>query len=80
LRGDESIRPSLLTGVRRRCEPRAKKLGRPKVGGEKEDVIRARLLAGDGMQKVARKLGVGVSTVQRVKAEMVAVPVTLSTW
>jgi hypothetical protein len=50
------------------------------VGGEKEDVIRARLLAGGGMQKVARKLGVGVSTVQRVKAEMVAVPVTLSTW
>ena len=47
-----------------------KKLGRPMVGDKKEDAIRARLTAGDGMLKVARTLGVGVGTVQRVKAEM----------
>ena len=51
------------------------KLGRPKVGGKKEEAIRARLTAGDGMLKVAKALGVGVSTVQRVKAEMSAVSV-----
>jgi hypothetical protein len=52
-----------------------KKLGRPRVAGKKEAVIRARLTAGDGMLKLARTLGVGVSTVQRVKAEMVPVSV-----
>jgi hypothetical protein len=52
-----------------------KKLGRPKVSGRKEDAIRARLTAGDGMLRVAKSLGVGVSTVQRVKAEMPAMGV-----
>ena len=45
-------------------------LGRPKVGGEVEDAIRARLVAGEGMLKVARTLGIGTGTVQRVKAAM----------
>ena len=49
-------------------------LGRPKVGSRREDALRARLTAGDGMLKVARTLGVGVSTVRRVKAEMAAAP------
>jgi hypothetical protein len=44
-------------------------LGRPRLGRNKEDAIRARLTAGDGMLKVAKAPGVGVSTVQRVKAE-----------
>ncbi len=34
-----------------------------------------RLTAGEGTLKVAKTLGVGVSTVQRVKAEMLAAPV-----
>jgi transposase len=42
------------------------------VSGKKEAAIRARLTAGDGMLKVAKTLGVGVSTVQRVKAELSA--------
>ena len=35
-----------------------------------EAAIRARLAAGDGMLKVAKTLGVGVSTVLRVRGEM----------
>jgi hypothetical protein len=32
--------------------------------------MRARLAAGDGILKVARALGVGTGTVQRIKAEI----------
>ena len=67
------IRERVMAGLARVRAEGKKKLGRPKVGGMKEDAIRAHLTAGDGMLKVARILGVGVSTVQRVKAEMVAV-------
>lgn len=42
--------------------------GRPRVGAGIEAAIRDRLLAGEGILKVAKGLGVGVSTVQRVKA------------
>ncbi len=45
-------------------------LGRPKVGKAVEGAIRARLVAGEGVLKAAKALGVGTSTVQRVKAEM----------
>ena len=44
------------------------KLGRPKVGPKVEAAIRARLAAGEGILKVAKAVGCGVSTVQRVKA------------
>ena len=43
-------------------------LGRPKVSRDVENAIRARLAAGEGMVKVAKAVGCGVSTVQRVKA------------
>lgn len=43
------------------------KLGRPKVSRDVEKAIRARLAAGEGMVKVAKAVGCGVSTVQRVK-------------
>ena len=46
------------------------KLGRPKVAKSREAAIRARLAAGEGMLKVAKAEGCGVSTVQRVKAAM----------
>ena len=46
-------------------------LGRPKVASGTEAAIAARLEAGEGMVKVAKALGVGVSTVQRVKRAMV---------
>ena len=66
------IRERIMAGLARVRAEGKKKLGRPKVGGKKEAAIRARLTAGDGILKVAKALGVGVSTVQRVKAEMVA--------
>ena len=48
------------------------KLGRPKVSRDVEKAIRKRLEAGEGMLKVAKAEGCGVSTVQRVKAAMVS--------
>jgi DNA invertase Pin-like site-specific DNA recombinase len=63
------IRERVMAGLAR-VRAEGKKLGRPKVSGKKEAAIRARLTAGDGMLKVAKALGVGVSTVQRVKAEI----------
>ena len=45
-------------------------LGRPKVAGAIEAAIEARLATGEGILKVARTLGVGTSTVQRVKRAM----------
>jgi DNA invertase Pin-like site-specific DNA recombinase len=56
-----------------RARARGVKLGRPRVPGTVERAIRDRIGAGEGMLKVARGLGVGVSTVQRIKAEMGAV-------
>lgn len=44
--------------------------GRPKIDPKIEDRIRKRLAAGTGMLKVAKELGVGVSTVVRVKREL----------
>jgi DNA invertase Pin-like site-specific DNA recombinase len=43
------------------------KLGRPRVATSVEDAIRARLATGEGVLKVAKQLGVGTSTVQRLK-------------
>jgi DNA invertase Pin-like site-specific DNA recombinase len=53
-----------------RAKANGVKLGRPKVTTKIEAAIRARLETGEGMGKVARTLGVGTSTVQRVKASM----------
>lgn len=64
------IRERVMAGLARVRAEGKKTLGRPKVSGKKEAAIRARLTAGDGILKVARILGMGVSTVQRVKAEM----------
>jgi transposase len=45
-------------------------IGRPKVADTTEAAIRDHLAAGMGIGKAARTVGVGVSTVQRVKAAM----------
>ena len=47
-----------------------KRLGRPRVPGEVEQRIRRELASGTGIRAVARKVGVGVGTVQRVKSEL----------
>lgn len=52
-----------------RAVSQGKTLGRPKVAREVEAAVVARLAAGEGMVKVAKALGVGVSTVQRLKRE-----------
>ena len=47
--------------------------GRPRIDADTEGAIRAALVKGDkGMRKIAADLGVGVGTVQRVKAELEA--------
>lgn len=50
-----------------RARAKGTRLGRPIVKATVENAIRDRLAAGEGMLKVAKALGVGVSTVQRVR-------------
>src|SRR3984957_7562914 len=57
-----------------RARAKGIRLGRPKVGKKTEAAIKARLVTGEGMLKVARALSVGTGTVQRIKAEMAAPP------
>jgi len=52
----------------RRARAQGKHLGRPRVGSEVELRIRRELAKGRGIKTTARKVGVGVGTVQRVKA------------
>jgi len=47
-----------------------KPIGRARISPQKEAAIRAALASGKGVLKVARALGTGSSTVQRVKAAM----------
>lgn len=53
-----------------RVRHQGKKLGRPKVDPKIEGTIRQHLGAGHGILKVAKIVGVGSGTVQRVKREM----------
>src|ERR1019366_3870723 len=63
------IRSRVMAGLDRVRE-QGKKLGRPSVGGKIEEAIRQQLDAGHGILKVAKIVGVGSGTVQRVKREM----------
>ena len=63
------IRQRVNAGLKRAVE-RGATLGRPKVGPEVEARIRSQLRVGKGILKVARELGLGTSTVQRVAREM----------
>jgi DNA invertase Pin-like site-specific DNA recombinase len=47
-----------------------KPIGRPRVDDKTERAIRASLKAGIGINKTAASVGVGVATVQRIKAEI----------
>jgi DNA invertase Pin-like site-specific DNA recombinase len=55
-----------------RARAQGKQLGRPRVPTEMEDTVRASLIAGTGIVKTAKILGLGTKTVQRIKAEMLA--------
>jgi DNA invertase Pin-like site-specific DNA recombinase len=56
----------------KRARAQRKVLGHPKVSGEVEDAIRAELSKGTGIKATARRVGCGVGTVQRVRAEPAA--------
>ena len=47
-----------------------KTLGRPRISEKVEKRIQDRLRTGMGINKVARELGVGTGTVQRIAREM----------
>ena len=65
------IRERVMAGLGR-AKAQGVTLGRPKVAGGIETTIRERLAEGHGIIRIAKALGVGVSTVQRVKKEAVA--------
>jgi len=69
----DMIRARVMAGLDR-ARAKGVRLGRPTVGKKTEAAIRARLAAGKGILRVAKELGVGTGTVQRVKASMVAAP------
>jgi DNA invertase Pin-like site-specific DNA recombinase len=69
----EMIRARVVAGLNRVPEQGIKKLGRPQVGRKIEEVIRRQLGAGHGILKVARMVGCGSGTVQRVKKEIAVV-------
>jgi DNA invertase Pin-like site-specific DNA recombinase len=54
----------------RRARAQGKRLGRPRVSASIEKTIRRELATGRGIHAVARAVGVGTGTVQRVKAGM----------
>ena len=63
------IRQRINAGLKR-AVAQGKQLGRPKVDPAIEKRIQAQLRLGKGMRKIARELGVGTGTVQRVREEM----------
>ena len=46
------------------------KLGRPKIDSETERKVRKQLAKGMGMLRVAKSLGIGTGTVQRIAREL----------
>ena len=62
----EMIRERIAAGLAK-ARAKGKRLGRAPVGPEVEREVLARLAAGKGQLKVARELGIGHSTVARIK-------------
>jgi DNA invertase Pin-like site-specific DNA recombinase len=65
----EMIRSRVNAGLDR-ARAKGVRLGRPMVASETEAAVRARLKAGEGILKVAKGLGLGTSTVQRIRRQM----------
>jgi len=63
------IRQRVNAGLKRAVEA-GKTLGRPRISTAVEKRVQAKLRAGKGILKVAREVGVGTGTVQRIKGEM----------
>jgi DNA invertase Pin-like site-specific DNA recombinase len=65
------IRQRVRAGLKRAKEA-GKRLGRPRITGELQKRIQGQLRAGKGMLAIARDLGAGTGTVQRIAREMKA--------
>ena len=63
------IRSRVMAGLER-ARSRGVRLGRPRTGAKVEAAIRARLIRGEGIKKVAKAIGVGNGTVARIRAAM----------
>jgi DNA invertase Pin-like site-specific DNA recombinase len=63
------IRQRINAGLKR-AKAQGKQFGRPRIDAAIEKRIQAQLRGGKGILKVARELGVGSGTVQRVRREM----------
>ena len=64
------IRERVMSGLQR-AKAEGTTLGRPRVGQTVENEIKVMLAAGNrGIRAIARHLGVGTGTVQRIKADM----------
>ena len=63
------IRQRVHAGLKRAVE-QGRMLGRPRVSEAVEKRVQAQLRAGKGIIKVAREVGVGTGTVQRIRDEM----------
>jgi DNA invertase Pin-like site-specific DNA recombinase len=63
------IRQRINAGLKRAVEA-GKTLGRPRISEKLERRIQDQLRAGNGIIKVAREIGVGTGTVQRIRDQM----------
>jgi DNA invertase Pin-like site-specific DNA recombinase len=63
------IRQRVNAGLKR-ARDAGKQLGRPRIAPDLEKRIQSQLRAGNGMLSIARELGVGTGTVQRIAREM----------
>ncbi len=62
------VRERVMAGLDR-AKAKGKQLGRPKVSANIERAVLAARAEGKGIRRVAREVGVGTSTVQRIDAE-----------
>jgi len=62
------IRQRIKAGLKR-AVAQGVKLGRPKIDGATERKVRRQLAKGVGILKVAKSLGIGTGTVQRIAGE-----------
>ena len=70
------IRQRVKAGLKR-AVAQGKRLGRPKVDSALERKAQKQLQKGVGILKVAKALGLGTGTVQRIKQEMAVDPTTI---
>jgi hypothetical protein len=66
----ESEKPSAHPRWPKACQGCGQDVRRPRIDAKLESRIRERLRAGDGMLKIAKEVGVGSGTVQRIAKDM----------